>query len=226
MCLLTTNTILLLLLLRHKLKVFKFKDVFYAYCTVLCLFNAMYSLFFFLKKFFFQFQDFHFLCPNDTVFDQQVNIRIGPSLALAVIIIDICNITSLKVMSSCINLIQRNNALNHWLINNSLNVHFATIGLYQLVCVKSIAPEKDLIITTSLITIITIIIQSITINRFPAPGVHQLVRGGLPCSARGKHAPWSGPLGKATQPNYSNQLRNWNDSSNKRSFRPNLNTCK
>ena len=107
-------------------------------------------------------------------------------------------------MSSCINLIQRNNALNHWLINNSLNVHFATIGLYQLVCVKSIAPEKDLIITTSLITIITIIIQSITINRVPAPGVHQLVRGGLPCSARGKHAPWSGPLGKATQPNYSN----------------------
>ena len=100
--------------LRHKLKVFKFKDVFYAYCTVLCLFNAMFSLFFFfLKKFFFQFQDFHFLCPNDTVFDQQVNIRIGPSLALAVIIIDICNITSLKVMSSCINLIQRNNALNH-----------------------------------------------------------------------------------------------------------------
>ena len=81
--------------LRHKLKVFKFKDVFYAYCTVLCLFNAMYSLFFFLKKFFFQFQDFHFLCPNDTVFDQQVNIRI---------IIDIRNITSLKVMSSCITL--------------------------------------------------------------------------------------------------------------------------
>ena len=106
-------------------------------------------------------------------------------------------------------------------MNNSLNIHFATNGLYQLVCVTSIAPQKDLIIT-----IITIIIQSITINLVPAPGVHQLVRGGLPRSARGKHAPWSGPLGKATQPNYSNQLRNWKDSSNKSSFRQNLNTCK
>ena len=113
-------------------------------------------------------------------------------------------------------------------MNKSLNVHFAS-GLYQLVCVKSIAPQKDLIIATPLtiiITIITILIQSITINRVPAPGVHQLVRGGLPRTARGKHAPWSGPLGKATQPNYSNQLRNWKDSSNKSSFRPNLNTCK
>ena len=133
-------------------------------------------------------------------------------------------------MSSCITLNTISNALNHLLMNNSLNVHFATRNLNQLVCVKSIAPQKDLIITTPLIiiiiTIITIIIQSITINRVPAPGVHQLVRGGLPRSARGKHAPWSGPLGKATQPNNSNQLQNWKDSSNKSSFRPNLNTCK
>ena len=115
-------------------------------------------------------------------------------------------------------------------MNNSLKVHYATSGLYQLVCVKFIAPQKDLNITTPLIIIITIIIsiiiQSITINRVPAPGVHQLVRGGLPRTARGKHAPWSGPLGKATQPNNSNQLRNWKDSSNKSSFRPNLNICK
>ena len=35
---------------RHKLSV-QVKNVFYAYCAVLCLFNATYSLFFFLKVF-------------------------------------------------------------------------------------------------------------------------------------------------------------------------------
>ena len=44
--------------------------------------------------------------------------------------------------------------------------------------------------------------KSETHNHVSAPGLHELVRGGLPRSACGKNPPWSGPLGKkATQPN-------------------------
>ena len=42
--------------------------------------------------------------------------------------------------------------------------------------------------------------KSVTIKHVSAPGLHELVRSGLPRSACGKNPPWSGPLGKGYNP--------------------------
>jgi hypothetical protein len=91
------------------------------FATLSSLFYSCFSVFqFFFNWFLFQFQDFHFLCPNDTVFDQQ---------------------------------------------------HLVCTNWFEVDCHAQLAVSEK----TTFFKMAA-----------SAPGLHQLVRGGLPCSAGGK----------------------------------------
>ena len=82
----------------------------------------------FSKTFFFQFQDFHFLCPNDTVFDQQVR-----SLCLKIYISHLyLHLICFFCLQNKYKEIKKKSKFAEWHHQNTISINYAIDNNYEI----------------------------------------------------------------------------------------------